>query len=145
MKYLQYRLVFQELPGSISLAFWITGCDVHCPDCNSKELWEDVGTLLTPHHYIEILNKYRHFIDCVIFFGGEWNSNELIELLKITHIFNLKTNLWTGRNDVIPEIKNELDYLKTGMFKKELGDLYSKTTNQKYFDLKTNTEIKFNI
>ena len=46
LKYVNTEVVFQEVPDEISLAINISGCPIHCPDCHSKFLWENVGTIL---------------------------------------------------------------------------------------------------
>ena len=41
----------KEIPNELSLGFVITGCNVHCPDCHSKHIWdvnsENKGICLT--------------------------------------------------------------------------------------------------
>jgi anaerobic ribonucleoside-triphosphate reductase activating protein len=49
---------------------------------------------------------------------------------------NLKICLYTGLEDVSSDIKQLLDYLKTGPYIPEKGGLASKSTNQKFIDLK---------
>jgi anaerobic ribonucleoside-triphosphate reductase activating protein len=47
LKYLYKSVVFQEVPGETSLALAISGCQVRCVGCHSRELWEDKGIPLT--------------------------------------------------------------------------------------------------
>jgi anaerobic ribonucleoside-triphosphate reductase activating protein len=127
----------QELPGEISLIFEISNCPHRCPDCHSKELWSNVGDEVSNDYFLTKLIPYKDYISAVIFFGGEWD-NDLVNYLKIAKSFNLKTCLYTGADDVNQNLKNELDYLKTGKFISELGGLDSIFTNQKFLDLKNN-------
>lgn len=139
MKFLNYEIVFQEIPNEISLAFQITGCKLACKGCHSKELWNPKnGEELTNEKFETILKKYNDYISCVAFFGGEWYKKDLIDKLKIAKKYNLKTCLYTGEEDISSDIKSHLDFLKVGKWIEELGPLSSPTTNQKFIDLNNN-------
>ena len=43
MKYVDVRIVFQEVPDEITLAINISGCTCHCEGCHSPYLAEDIG------------------------------------------------------------------------------------------------------
>jgi len=143
MKLARYNIVFQEHPKYISLGLWISGCDVHCPDCHSKDLWDSIGVELSPTLLSELIDKYKGFVDNIIFFGGEWEMKNLVNYLSFirTYAPELKLTLWTGREDVPRELKECLDYLKTGPYKPEFGDLRSPTTNQRYINLNTGENV----
>jgi len=124
-------VVFQEVPNEISLCFSITGCKVGCKGCHSTELWDDNnGFELTNLKFIQWLNKYKNLISCVVFFGGEWQANSLIEKLMIANNFGLKTCLYSGRDHLDINISQHLTYLKTGDWQAQLGGLESTKTNQ---------------
>ena len=59
LKYINTQVVFREFPDETTLAFNISNCPIHCPDCHSKYLWEDTGTNLTIDNIISELNKYN--------------------------------------------------------------------------------------
>ena len=46
MKYQYVKVTFQEIPDEITLCIAISGCKVHCKDCNQKNLWKDELFLL---------------------------------------------------------------------------------------------------
>lgn len=141
MKYVDLDVVLQEIPGEISLAFTITGCSLRCDGCHSRHTWnKNKGDDLTVDTFQTILNKYLNLITCVVFFGGEWYEEELIELLQLAQSRNLKTALYTGLTDVPVSIKQHLTFLKTGPYKKENGGLASPGTNQRLVNL-TNNEV----
>ena len=71
------------------------------------------------------------------FFGGEWQGQRLIELLKISQGYKLKTCLYTGKEKVSQAIIAHLDYLKLGPWVESLGGLESSNTNQRMFNVKT--------
>jgi anaerobic ribonucleoside-triphosphate reductase activating protein len=135
-------IVFQEVPGEISLCFSITGCKVGCKGCHSTELWQpENGIPLTKKNFIQWLNKYQGLISCVVFFGGEWQPSALIEKLLIAKNVGLKTCLYSGEDHIGINISHHLDFLKTGKWQPELGGLESTTTNQVFRDLMTGDKL----
>ena len=82
MNFTQHDIVFQEIPGEISLAFSISGCGLRCAGCHSPELWnEQNGTALNTETLEALLKKYENLITTVLFLGGEWFPEKLLELL----------------------------------------------------------------
>ena len=47
LKYIDSKVVFNEVPDEITLAINMSGCPIGCPDCHSKYLWKDEGKELT--------------------------------------------------------------------------------------------------
>ncbi|PKH88249.1 anaerobic ribonucleoside-triphosphate reductase activating protein [Colwellia sp. Bg11-28] len=129
-------VVFQEVPNEISLCFSITGCKVGCKGCHSTELWhEDNGIPLSNTSFTQWLKKYQGLISCVVFFGGEWQPNALIEKLLIAKNHGLKTCLYSGEKHINIIISQHLNFLKTGAWHETLGGLDSPTTNQVFRDV----------
>ena len=146
MNYAEFKVTFQEIPDEICLTFLITGCQVGCKGCHSKYAWNaDQGEELTAQGLSDLLNKYSSAITCVLFLGGEWHSEKLITALKQVRRRGFKTALYTGLDDIQPDIKKNLNYLKVGRWISELGGLRSSHTNQKLYDLDKNIIVKFNI
>jgi anaerobic ribonucleoside-triphosphate reductase activating protein len=136
MRYYQKDIVFQEVPGEISICFFICGCPLRCPGCHSPFTWnENSGNLLTTNEYVRILDQYKGSLSCVLFMGGEWHEEELAVYLKIARERGLKTCLYTGLEDVSSVLKKHLDYLKTGPWIASLGGLDSERTNQKMIQI----------
>mgnify|MGYP000157644321 CR=1 FL=1 len=135
-------VVFQEVPDEISLCFSITGCKVGCKGCHSTELWhENYGSSLTNKAFIQWLKKYQRLISCVVFFGGEWQPQTLIEKLLIAKNFGLKTCLYSGEKYIDINISQHLNFLKTGAWQAELGGLESVTSNQVFRNLNTGAKL----
>ncbi len=129
-------VVFQEVPNEISLCFSITGCKVGCKGCHSTELWhEDNGISLNNASFTQWLNKYQGLISCVVFFGGQWQADALIEKLIIAKNHGLKTCLYSGEKHIDIKISQHLNFLKTGAWHETLGGLDSPTTNQVFRDV----------
>lgn len=146
MKYVQESVVFNEVPNEISLCYSISGCKKYCKGCHSKELWEENDNHfdLTEDYFTSKLNSYKGMITAICFLGGDWYINELINFLKISKTFNLKTCLYTYENDIKDvniDLIKELDFIKIGEFKQELGGLNNPLTNQKFINLKTGENL----
>jgi anaerobic ribonucleoside-triphosphate reductase activating protein len=135
-------IVFQEVPNEISLCFSITGCKVGCNGCHSTELWNaHYGMPLNRHNFIAWLNKYKGLISCVVFFGGEWQPQALVEKLIIAKNLGFKTCLYSGEKHIDINISQHLTFLKTGAWRAELGGLESLSTNQIFRDLSTGEKL----
>lgn len=183
LNYTTEQITFQEVPNEISLSFLIAGCPLKCKGCHSADSWratskaseaktvikEDFITTnkskthpinsntrnqLTKEYLETRIQQYQDMISCVLFLGGEWQIEQLIELLQTVKNTNpsLKTCLYTGLelDEIVDLIKQEvnkradigwayifennlLDYLKTGRWIRELGGLDNKNTNQRFY------------
>lgn len=185
LNYTTEQITFQEVPNEISLSFLIAGCPLKCKGCHSADSWrvtseaeaktvvikEDFITTnkskthpinsnarikLTKEYLETRIKQYQDMISCVLFLGGEWQIEQLIELLQTVKNTNpsLKTCLYTGLelDEIVDLIKQEvnkradigwayifendlLDYLKTGRWIRELGGLDNKNTNQRFYKI----------
>lgn len=137
-----FQIVFQEVPGEVSLCFSISGCSLKCKGCHSPYLWkEGYGELLTETIYRTLLEKYKNMASCILFMGGEWHEKVLVNYLKIAIKEEYNTCLYTGENNVSDTIRTQLTWLKTGKWMQELGGLNSYKTNQKFIEVKTNKNL----
>lgn len=150
IKYVDYDIVFQEVPGEVSLALNISNCPFRCEGCHSPHLREDIGEDLE-RDLPMLLEKYKGMITCVLFLG---NGKDLISFRQCTQHCKrqgLKVALYTGEDDDnIHRDENDLfwfgayydlpNYLKTGQYKKELGGLSSPSTNQRMYRYNFETE-----
>lgn len=140
MKYQYAKVTFQEIPDEITLCIAISGCEIHCKDCNQKSLWKDEGKELTREELNRLINSNKG-ISCVCFMGDGENMAKLWYYTKIAkENCNLKTAMYVGK-DLITTMKdygfflNCLDYLKVGSYISNLGGLDSKTTNQRLYSI----------
>ena len=143
LKYVDTKVTFSEVPDEISLCISISGCPNYCEGCHSSYLAEDIGKPLIEYPkvhsddytiYIDELIDANNGITCVCLMGGD-NDISLINVLAsfIKKEYKLKVAWYSGR-DVIPYMSFEnFDYIKIGSYKKELGPLTSKTTNQRMY------------
>ena len=131
-------VVFQEVPDELSLLIAFAGCPLRCPGCHSPELWHQEQT--QPFDRVSLralLKRYDGMISCVCFFGGEWQPQDLRELLLEVDSFGLRSCLYTGLDDVSHVLKQHLTYLKTGPWRPERGGLDNPDTNQRFVCLTT--------
>lgn len=142
MYYYDFQVVLQEVPGEVSLCFSISGCPLQCKGCHSPFLWkEGNGNLLSKERFENLLNQYCNMASCVLFMGGEWHENELIDFLKLARNKKYKTCLYTGKEIVSKDVLKELTWIKTGKWEQHLGGLNNKITNQKFINIKTNQTL----
>lgn len=130
-----YDISLTDVPNEISLAFAVAGCNLGCRDCFWQHLLDAPTQLLDDEMFQTLLIKYQGLISCVLFYGGEWEADDLIAKLQYVHGAGLKTCLYTGRTRVIEPIRANLDYLKTGRYDYRKGGLTSATTNQRFYDV----------
>ena len=142
MNYSEIEIVLQEVPDEISICFTITGCEMRCKGCHSAQLWnKNNGEKLSKELYLETLSKYQNFASCVLFMGGEWYPEELIEFLSIAKKMGYKTCLYTGLSTINKTILTHLTYIKTGAWNENVGGLESAITNQQFIVVNTNEKL----
>lgn len=138
LKYTTAQVVFREVPDEITLAINISNCPIRCPDCHSKELWEDIGTELTQEELSKLISK-NNGITCVAFMGGDSDPDYVGLLAKITkkHYPELKVAWYSGRDTLDGNNYVEyFDYIKLGPYVKEEGALDSPNTEQVFYKVK---------
>lgn len=143
MKYVNECVVFQEIPDEISLAINISNCPCRCPGCHSKYLWNDIGNELTHSELDEMLSKYLGEITCVVFMGGDAYINDINDLaMYMRNIYpSIKIGWYSGRTVISNLLNKELfNYIKIGPYIKHLGPLNKKTTNQRIYRKRSNSE-----
>lgn len=138
MKFVEENIVWQEVPGSVSLTFLISGCPLRCPGCHSSYSWEPgAGRSLTSAYLTSRIERYQGLIGCVCFLGGDWCVQELKALLAVVRDAGLDTCLYSGYEEVSPLLLPLLTFAKTGPWRRELGGLDSPKTNQRFFEVQT--------
>lgn len=141
LKYVETKVVFEEIPDKVSLAITISNCPFRCKGCHSEYLRQNIGKDLTTEE-IDRLIKENEGINCVLFLGDGFNACQLLVMskhIKADHP-NISTAVYSGYDDILPEYRT-FDYVKTGKYIEELGPLNKETTNQRLYKLTDGIEI----
>lgn len=141
LKYVNYDIVFQEIPNETTLAINISNCPCHCKGCHSSYLAEDIGELLTERE-LEKLIRENKGITCISFMGGDSDPQSVNMLAGIVQTKGLLTAWYSGRQELSKDvdIKN-FNFIKLGPYVEELGGLKSPTTNQRMYEVKMCREL----
>lgn len=144
LKYLNTQVTFSEIPDEITLCINITGCKIRCKGCHSAYLAEDIGEELT-FEVLDSLIKKNEGITCVAFMGGDAEPatvNDLASYVKESYP-NIKTAWYSGRQELSKhiDIKN-FNAIKLGPYIEELGPLNSKTTNQRFYEVRQVSDVE---
>lgn len=130
VKVASYDVVFQEIPGEVTLALNLSGCPCHCPGCHSPHLADDIGEVLDEELLDGLIARYKGLITCVAFMGGDATPAEVRAMAA--HVRDLKTAWYSGRPGT-PSEAETYDYVKFGPYIESLGGLKSPTTNQRLY------------
>ncbi len=137
MKYVDTKIVFQELPNEITLAINISGCPCACIGCHSSYLSQDIGESLTKEALQQLIRKNKG-ITAILFMGGDANPayiNKLAEYLYHNYP-NLKIGWYSGRDKLSEEIKLDFfHYIKLGPYISSKGPLNNPNTNQRLYQV----------
>ena len=136
LKFVNFDIVFQEIPDEVTLAVNISNCPCRCEGCHSRYLWEDVGEPLTEEVVDGLVKRYGGGITCVCFMGGDADPEAVVSLSCHIHerYPDLKVGWYSGRSHVPePFFEQAFDYLKLGPYVETLGGLSSPSTNQRLY------------
>ena len=131
MKIASYDVVFQDVPGEVTLSLNLSQCPNCCPGCHSPQLQEDIGYPLDDDMMNDLLDRYGTDVTCVCFMGGDREPQEVMRLSALVRKRGLKTAWYSGRQQ-LPECFDAavLDYVKVGPYIESRGPLTSPDTNQ---------------
>lgn len=134
LRYYNYEVVFQEVPGEVTLAVNLTGCPNACPSCHSPHLQLEVGGAFCRCLLDELLERYGAGITCFCFMGGDNDPSEVVELALQVRARGLKTAWYSGKSK-LPEgcSVSCFDYIKLGPYVERLGGLGTAKTNQRFY------------
>jgi len=80
-----YDIVFQEVPGEVTLALNLSLCPNRCPGCHSPHLRGAVGERLDDALLAGLLSRYGDAVTCVAFMGGDNDPAEVNRLAAAVH------------------------------------------------------------
>ena len=132
-----YDIVFQEIPGEVTLAVNLSNCPNACKGCHSPHLRDDIGEVLDEEAIAALLKEYGASVSCFCFMGGDADPvavDRSAALVKRLSGGRLKTAWYSGKDELAPGIHAEsFDYIKIGSYQEVLGGLASPTTNQRLY------------
>ena len=131
LKVASFDIVFQEIPGEVTLALNLSNCPCHCPGCHSPHLAEDIGEPLNEELMDGFIARYGSMITCVAFMGGDAEPEEVARWAEYSKDRGLKTAWYSGRT-IFPS-QSVFDYVKLGPYIEALGGLKSEQTNQRLY------------
>lgn len=134
IKFVDTKIVFQEVPDEVSLAINLSNCPCHCKGCHSPYLAEDIGDELTIERLTQLATE-ANGITCVAFMGGDSDTKRLNRLSKwVQDELDLKVAWYSGRQELSPNIDlKNFDIIKLGPYIEELGGLNNPNTNQRMY------------
>lgn len=135
LKYVDTKIVFQEIPDEITLAINISNCPCRCKNCHSPYLAEDIGIALTIKEINKLIESNKG-ITCICFMGGDAEPEEINTIAKVISKTHKKLRIawYSGRQELSKEINlKNFHYIKLGPYIEDKGPLTSRTTNQKLF------------
>jgi anaerobic ribonucleoside-triphosphate reductase activating protein len=142
LKYSNYDIVFQEIPGETTLAVNITNCPNRCAGCHSPHLQQDTGAELTESVLTDLLEKYGNAVTCVCFMGGDNAPGEVLRLAefvrtraKLFSTLPIKTAWYSGSATIFDGAIDIFDYIKTGAYIEKYGGLNAPSTNQRFYKI----------
>lgn len=127
-------IVLEEIPDKVTLAVEISNCRGSCPGCHSPFLQQDLGEELTPE-VVDALIAANFGISCFLLLGEGKDLEALLRLaehLRTAHP-GIERAVYSGRQEVEPEILAAFDYVKVGPYIESLGPLNQPTTNQRLY------------
>lgn len=139
LRFVNYNIVFQEVPGEVTLAINLSNCPNRCRGCHSPYLQQDTGAILDVDVLTGLLEKYGDDITCVCFMGGDSSPCEVEYFARFVRNASkgrIKTGWYSGK-EAFPagcSLRN-FDYLKLGPYLEQSGGLGSSTTNQRFYHI----------
>jgi anaerobic ribonucleoside-triphosphate reductase activating protein len=129
------QVVFAEIPDEVSLAINLSCCPHRCPGCHSPYLQTDCGEELD-EDTLDRLIENNPGITCILFMGGDGDKKRLLALASHVSGKGYKTAWYSGDDNInLFEFGWTFDYIKVGSYKKELGPINSRTTNQRLYKI----------
>ena len=145
LRFVNYNIVFQEVPEEVTLAINLSNCPNRCKSCHSPHLQEDIGEQLDNNVLAVLLEKYGDAITCICFMGGDISPKEVEQcavFVRDRTNGRIKTAWYSGKNCFPQECSlHHFDYVKLGAYKEQLGGLRSTTTNQRFYRIENGEMI----
>jgi anaerobic ribonucleoside-triphosphate reductase activating protein len=145
LRYINFDIVFQEIPDEVTLAVNISNCPNRCKGCHSTALQEDAGEQLDEETLSEWIDRYGSAITCICFMGGDANPERVGQLAGFVRRISgekIKTGWYSGKAALPTGMPlPDFDYIKLGAYVEQLGGLDVPTTNQRFYHIENGVMI----
>ena len=147
-----FGLTFAEVPNKLAVYFSLGDCAKGCPDCHSaSELGVPCDDGMLIEEMIKIAEMYiQKGANAIVVMGGtDCFSFKLSDLKKVLNalVSIAPVCLFSGSDNYekIKELAMAAGcfWVKVGSYKKELGGLQNRNTNQRYYELKLKTFLNY--
>ena len=133
LKYVNFDIVFREVPDEVTLAINLSRCPCRCEGCHSPQLQTDTGEELTLEVVKGLLAQYGTTITCLCFMGGDAEPLEVAELAAAVKP-DVRTAWYSGRAELPKNFPvQHFNYIKLGPYIAQYGPLDHPTTNQRMY------------
>ena len=125
LRYADYDIVFQEIPGEVTLAINLSNCPNRCKGCHSPYLMDDIGEFLTEESLSWLLQKYGKAVTCVCFMGGDAYPLEVERLAQFLccrqSIAPVKVGWYSGKSELPTDFNMSYFEYKVGTLRGSVG------------------------
>lgn len=136
LKYVDYDILFQEIPDEVTLTINLSRCPYRCKGCHSPQLQSDIGEELNEAALLRLLQRYGKSVTCICFMGGDADPETICQLacfVRENGGGSIKTAWYSGRENLYERTVTCFDYAKTGPYIEALGAINRKGTNQRLY------------
>lgn len=134
VKYVDYDILFQEIPDEVTLGINLSGCPYRCRGCHSPHLQENIGEELNETALSRLLQTYGESVNCICFMGGDADPETICRLacyVRENGGGSIKTAWFSGNENLYERAVTCFNYVKTGSYIESLGAINKKGTNQR--------------
>ena len=138
-------VVLEEIPDMVSLAVDITNCQERCPGCHSPFLREDIGEVLDEKAIDKLIGD-NFGVTCFLFLGEGADVGRIVELGSyVREHHHIASALYSGRDEVEPEVYRAFDFVKVGPYNAFRGPLNKRTTNQRLYKVSHQSATDYSL
>lgn len=139
LKYVNYNIVFQEIPNETTLAINLSCCPNRCPSCHSADLQKNIGEELNEKVILQLIKKYKNSVTSICFMGGD-NDPAMVEKLagfiRRMSLYQIKVGWYSGKQNLPNNFAlKSFNFIKLGPYITSFGALTSPTTNQRFYQI----------
>ena len=124
---------FSEIPGQISLNFFVQGCKKKCKNCHNPDLQSFDGGVEIFLEDIDDILRMHEMPTWICWLGGDavYQPEGFKQFNKQFKILKYKICLYTGKYfDEVKDLLKDVDLVIDGPYEEDKGPVGNETTNQ---------------